>query len=196
MAERKSVRLFKRTANSLFLLTFSALYLAPLSCSGDSGPCALSDLKQLALNTKDALDSTLLPEVDVLQADNPPPQLEVPPGNDISPYLDDPGRVTVILKLLSDIYYHQPLQFPQDGTVFNNREGLLPPQPAGYYREYTVLAPKGSPSVINMGGQTYHVPPSTGARGTERLVIGGGEKLYYTPDHYRNFIEFTVLRKF
>src|SRR5947209_12448896 len=37
-----------------------------------------------------------------------------------------------------------PYPYRQDGAVFSNREGLLPRQPSGYYREYTVVTP-GSP---------------------------------------------------
>ncbi|NEB68848.1 ribonuclease, partial [Streptomyces fulvissimus] len=34
-----------------------------------------------------------------------------------------------------------PFPYPQDGTVFQNREGLLPAQSTGYYHEYTVETP-------------------------------------------------------
>ncbi|GEM87602.1 ribonuclease domain-containing protein [Meiothermus granaticius] len=57
-----------------------------------------------------------------------------------------------------------------DGTVFANREGRLPAQPRGYYREYVVRTP-GLSSV-----------------GPQRLVIGAKGEVYYTPDHYNTFI--------
>jgi len=57
-----------------------------------------------------------------------------------------------------------------DGTVFSNREGQLPRQPRGYYREYVVRTP-GLSSV-----------------GPQRLIIGQKGESYYTPDHYRSFI--------
>jgi ribonuclease T1 len=70
-------------------------------------------------------------------------------------------------------------QFPysKDGSVFGNREGLLPRQPGGYYQEYTVKTPK----VDN--------------RGARRIVAGKGKtgdvatsgEYYYTADHYRTF---------
>lgn len=56
-----------------------------------------------------------------------------------------------------------------DGTVFSNREGQLPKQPRGYYREYVVRTP-GLSSV-----------------GPQRLIIGKDGETYYTPDHYRSF---------
>jgi guanyl-specific ribonuclease Sa len=64
-----------------------------------------------------------------------------------------------------------PHPYRQDGGVFGNRERLLPLQPRGYYREYTV--------------------PTPGARdrGARRIVAGGEPPVvfYYTDDHYRSF---------
>ncbi|MFG2208032.1 ribonuclease domain-containing protein [Streptomyces sp. NPDC048638] len=62
-----------------------------------------------------------------------------------------------------------PFPYPQDGTVFNNRERLLPAHRRGYYHEYTVPTP-GSPD-----------------RGAHRLVTGESHETYYTDDHYRTF---------
>ncbi|MBH5337658.1 ribonuclease [Streptomyces pactum] len=63
-----------------------------------------------------------------------------------------------------------PYPFPQDGTVFQNREGILPRQSLGYYHEYTV------------------VTPGSDDRGARRIVTGdGGREDYYTADHYRSF---------
>jgi ribonuclease T1 len=63
-----------------------------------------------------------------------------------------------------------PFQHRQDGVTFQNREGLLPKQAGGYYREYTVDTP---------GAQD---------RGARRLILGRQGELYYTPDHYRSFL--------
>ncbi|MGP3925381.1 ribonuclease domain-containing protein [Streptomyces sp. 8N616] len=63
-----------------------------------------------------------------------------------------------------------PYPYPQDGTVFQNREGILPDQDTGYYHEYTVKTP-GSPD-----------------RGARRIVTGeAAEEDYYTADHYDSF---------
>lgn len=63
-----------------------------------------------------------------------------------------------------------PYPYPQDGTVFQNREGILPSQSAGYYHEYTVKTP-GSPD-----------------RGARRIVTGEeNQEDYYTADHYESF---------
>lgn len=63
---------------------------------------------------------------------------------------------------------------PKDGSVFGNRERLLPKQTRGYYREYTVPTP----------GLKH--------RGAKRIVCGGEPKrrpdaCYYTEDHYASF---------
>lgn len=63
-----------------------------------------------------------------------------------------------------------PFPFEQDGTVFQNREGILPGQDTGYYHEYTVITP-GSPT-----------------RGARRIVTGEEyHEDYYTADHYASF---------
>ena len=67
-----------------------------------------------------------------------------------------------------------PFPYRKDGTVFFNRERLLPQHPRGFYREYTVRTP-GSPD-----------------RGARRIVCGGREPTapeacYYTSDHYASF---------
>lgn len=62
-----------------------------------------------------------------------------------------------------------PFSYRQDGSVFQNREGLLPARPSGHYREYTVETP-GSPD-----------------RGARRIVVGGDGEMYWTADHYDSF---------
>ena len=67
-----------------------------------------------------------------------------------------------------------PFPYQKDGTVFFNRERLLPPRARGQYREYTVRTP---------GARN---------RGARRIVCGGlppttPEACYYTADHYASF---------
>jgi ribonuclease T1 len=67
-----------------------------------------------------------------------------------------------------------PFPYAKDGTVFFNREGRLPRQSRGYYREYTVTT------------------PGARDRGARRIVCGGREPAapdacYYTADHYTSF---------
>jgi filamentous hemagglutinin len=56
-----------------------------------------------------------------------------------------------------------------DGSVFQNREGRLPKRERGYYREYVVRT------------------PGIDHAGPQRLVLGVGGEVYYSPDHYRSF---------
>jgi ribonuclease T1 len=96
-------------------------------------------------------DTTSLPRISVSEL---PPQ----------------GRATYAL-----IHEGGPFPYEKDGTVFGNRERLLPRQPRGYYREYTVRT------------------PGVRHRGARRIVCGGKPRVpdacYYTSDHYASFRE-------
>jgi ribonuclease T1 len=67
-----------------------------------------------------------------------------------------------------------PFPYEKDGTVFGNRERLLPREMRGFYREYTVRT------------------PGVKHRGARRIVCGGQaprnpQTCYYTQDHYASF---------
>jgi ribonuclease T1 len=62
-----------------------------------------------------------------------------------------------------------PFPYDRDGITFQNREGLLPSRPRGYYREYTVITPGAS------------------NRGARRIIAGDDDEFYYTDDHYESF---------
>lgn len=81
----------------------------------------------------------------------------------------DPAERAAIAEVLAAIESGDPLPYEEDGGTFQNREGLLPAQPLGHYREYTVETP-GSPD-----------------RGARRLVIGETGETFYTDDHYASF---------
>jgi ribonuclease T1 len=83
------------------------------------------------------------------------------------------GRETYALILAGG-----PFPYEKDGTVFGNRERLLPVHKRGFYREYTVKTPYAR------------------TRGAKRIVCGGiqsgvkpakPEVCYYTDDHYASF---------
>lgn len=78
------------------------------------------------------------------------------------------GRVTYEL-----IRQGGPFPYGKDGTVFGNRERLLPAEKRGYYREYTVTT------------------PGSRDRGARRIVCGGPARAphacYYSADHYASF---------
>lgn len=62
-----------------------------------------------------------------------------------------------------------PFAYDKDGSVFGNREGRLPAEKRGYYREYTVRT------------------PGSRDRGARRIIAGRPGEYYYTDDHYRTF---------
>ena len=66
-----------------------------------------------------------------------------------------------------------PFRHEKDGSVFGNRERLLPQERRGHYREYT--------------GDT----PGSRDRGARRIVCGGEpttpSACWYTADHYASF---------
>ena len=67
-----------------------------------------------------------------------------------------------------------PFPYAKDGTVFGNRERVLPRRERGHYREYTVPT------------------PGVRHRGARRIVCGGAqpanpEACFYTGDHYASF---------
>ena len=67
-----------------------------------------------------------------------------------------------------------PFPYEKDGSVFFNRERILPAAPRGHYREYTVKT------------------PGSRDRGARRIVCGGQEvrrpeACFYTADHYASF---------
>jgi guanyl-specific ribonuclease Sa len=81
-------------------------------------------------------------------------------------------------EVIEDIEVGGPYEYPRnDGVTFGNREGLLPDEDPGYYREFTVET------------------PGLDHRGERRIVTGGPverdpEHWYYTDDHYESFCEF------
>ena len=67
-----------------------------------------------------------------------------------------------------------PFPYDKDGSVFGNRERLLPRAQRGFYREYTVPTPRSRD------------------RGARRIVCGGHrptapEACFYTAGHYASF---------
>lgn len=62
-----------------------------------------------------------------------------------------------------------PFPYERDGVVFQNREGILPAQPRGWYHEYTVRT------------------PGEDDRGARRIVTGRDGTAYWSADHYASF---------
>lgn len=87
----------------------------------------------------------------------------------------DPATIQVVQlppearQTLASIKKGGPFPYAKDGSVFGNREGLLPRQGRGYYLEYTVRT------------------PGARDRGARRIVAGQQGDYWYTADHYRSF---------
>ncbi|RSS51987.1 ribonuclease domain-containing protein [Streptomyces sp. WAC01280] len=82
-------------------------------------------------------------------------------------YSDLPSQAHDTLRLIDA---GGPFPYRQDGSVFQNREGVLPSHSLGYYHEYTVKT------------------PGVSTRGARRIVTGNAvQEDYYTADHYATF---------
>ena len=87
-----------------------------------------------------------------------------------------PAQVADTEQLVKD---DGPFPYSQDGTVFQNREGLLPAESSSYYHLYTVPTPGASD------------------RGTRRIVTGGSSVTspstwYYSADDFASFCKLAV----
>lgn len=107
--------------------------------------------------------------------------LELPPIAENTPATSSAARYPTFLPAeaidtLRLIEQRGPYPYRQDDGIFGNREGRLPRQARGYYREYTVETP-GSPD-----------------RGARRIITGGQPPIeyFYTADHYGSFRRFTL----
>jgi ribonuclease T1 len=95
-------------------------------------------------------------------ADNGTPRSNLPTVN----VVDLPPEAVETLGLIDQ---GGPYPYRQDGATYHNFEKLLPQQPSGYYREFTVPT------------------PGSDDRGPRRLVVGLEGDIYYTDDHYQSF---------
>jgi guanyl-specific ribonuclease Sa len=88
------------------------------------------------------------------------------------------GKVSYVFKDVSTdirptvdrIASGERLPYRNDGSVFMNKEGLLPKQDVGYYKEFV------------------HPTPNVLGPGAMRIVTGQEGEMWFTFDHYRTFI--------
>lgn len=128
----------------------------------------------VAPTSRPAPTATIAPTI---AANRPPPTATSPPrAPSVAPAATD-GLATIPFGALPPeaqrtidlIDRGGPFPYDRDGITFGNREGLLPPQADGFYREYTV------------------VTPGSADRGARRIIAGRDGRLYYTDDHYESF---------
>ena len=106
----------------------------------------------------------------------PAPRTEAPApaANDAGTRLDavvgNAEEKRLVLETIAKIERGAPMPYRKDGSVFSNRERVLPQKPRGYYREYTVPT------------------PGEGDRGARRIVRGAEGETYYSRDHDRTFV--------
>jgi len=136
------------------LLTAAVVALVALAGCGTVAPTATT-----ATTTSAAVQS--LPAVQLA------PETASSDLPTISPAQLPPEAVTVLLMLFNG----SPFPNKQDGATFQNRERILPAQPSGFYREYTVKKPGESD------------------RGPWRIVTGADGSKFWTADHYASFQE-------
>ncbi len=131
---------------------------------------------QLSASRVTTTDAT---QSDTAQSDTAQNSAEEPNGpttDEFTPFSDLPLVQVVDLPVeawdtLDLIGQDGPYPFSRDDSVFQNREGILPDKPRGYYREYTVIT------------------PNENDRGARRIVAGESGELFYTSDHYNSFSE-------
>jgi ribonuclease T1 len=117
----------------------------------------------------------------------------VPSGSGALPVAPISALPAVARQTLERIQEGGPYPYARDGAVFGNYERLLPAEPRGYYREYTVP----QPSSRNRGTRRLIVGCTRGHSGTHSPMAdhgtvsiagcNGPAEIYYTEDHYRSF---------
>jgi len=183
---------------SVFALTFS--FLSPVFSQELNKDLKNSSIDQLSLIVKDVKVDLPLPQFSSdFSSDKiggystcQYPNDNIHSGNELAPSISDKRRVEAILDLIDKIARCIKLPYKEDGQIFKNREGKLPQMENGYYREYTLILPKDAQHQFYIGQTQYTALPSLSERGPERIVIGGGSVIYYTPTHYSSFIKLDI----
>ncbi|MHC9085309.1 guanyl-specific ribonuclease [Luteimonas sp. RIT-PG2_3] len=169
-----------------FVLLFAAIALVGAALWLQIPPSTTSRIDtgagtQVAGATGPASNQASAPDQSALAPSPPPSRRSRDPGSpssaSTSPASAYPGFLPVqahaVLQRIANGDAHP---YRQDGSTFQNREGRLPRQPRGYYREYTVDT------------------PGLGHRGARRIITGGQPPAiyYYTDDHYGSFRDFQL----
>lgn len=171
------MRRHKRKSGSKWIAVVAAALLAAVAWNAYRTPGATPVATAPSVSTDGTRTTTAL--------ELPPPMAEdatattgatrVPASRDAATRYPGflPAEAVDTLRLIEQ---RGPYPHRQDDGTFGNREGRLPRQARGYYREYTVETP-GSPD-----------------RGARRIIAGGQPPVeyFYTDDHYASFRRFTL----
>lgn len=145
-----------------------ALLAATLAgCSGSTSTPAAGDRVQTAIVQGEEGEAAAAPRPSATRRATPTPQ-PARSGLPTIRYQDLPRQAKDTIRLIDQ---GGPFPFERDDITFQNRERLLPNEPRGYYREYTVIT------------------PGSRDRGARRIIAGAEGELYYTDDHYESFRE-------
>lgn len=128
----------------------------------------------------DAPPAAAPPPVAEAPAEEIPPAAGAPSGSGLP--VSGPVVANAEVRSFGEVVYRGPVDLREtlngieNGSVerrdtFENREGLLPDRPGGYYAEWV------------------HPTAGIGGAGPQRIVTGARGEIYYTPDHYSSFVE-------
>ncbi|HVL55470.1 MAG TPA: ribonuclease domain-containing protein [Burkholderiaceae bacterium] len=148
--------MWRRLSRWLLPILAAALLIAPAGCAPDAGDAAPSAAARASVQSP--------------AQSAPKPAAQTPAQLPQIAFSELPPQARQTIEL---IRRGGPFPYERDGTVFFNRERLLPIAPRGHYTEYTVRT------------------PGARDRGARRIVVGGdprrSDEIYYTDDHYRSF---------
>jgi guanyl-specific ribonuclease Sa len=186
--------------SSLLLSGLLPVFAAPPAA--DAKPRAYDLLSELGdvPAAEITLSSPVVAAADPRAYEKPPckPSQALLPGRGFAPKVSDARRERAISDLLARIAVCKPMPYNNDGNVHSKPHEGLPKKPSGYYLEYTLIVPDrptgSGPEAVQIGGETYYTGPVLSFRGSERLMIGGGREVFYTPDHYDTFVRLDIVR--
>ncbi len=147
---------------------------APVATAISAAPGATATPAARTPTSRAAPTATIAPTV---AANRPTPTATPPPSAPSAAPAADDGLATIPFgslppeaqQTITLVDRGGPFPYDRDGITFGNREGLLPAQANGYYREFTVST------------------PGSADRGARRIIAGRDGQRYYTDDHYESF---------
>jgi ribonuclease T1 len=148
----------------------SCVLVIVAACTGQSGPTPTQGAtSNPTASVTPAASASRTPTPAATHRSTPSPTLQAIDPYSGRPWIDRADLPREAIETLDLIDAGGPFPYRSDGITFENREGILPAKPKGYYHEYTV------------------VTPGSDDRGARRIVTGNAGEAYYTDDHYDSF---------